>query len=208
MRALLQAHEMFGQLDRKRDEQVEEHCNILVRLCAMHHSEDAAVKAAVSPVCSEKDSAEWHHTLESGYGIAQEDVMRVGTVARIAIIAIIAIIAVRHCHQCHEDCLIASSRCCSYCDCRPRVLNVDLCLLSSLFVLMSDLTTNVRPPAGSQNLANLEVIASNYAKTQAASNKAVPEEWAAAGDWFASVQGDKTIYASACASSPSTTQSY
>ena len=62
--------------------------------------------------------------------------------------------------------------------------------------------------AGCQNLANLEVIASNYAKAQADNNKAIPTEWAAAGDWIASVRGDQTIYASASAMSPSNTQRY
>ena len=75
-------------------------------------------------------------------------------------------------------------------------------------MLTSGLTTDVCPPVGSQILANLEVIASNYAKAQDASGQGVPEEWAAAGDWLAYIQGDKTIYASACALSPSTTQSY
>ena len=122
MRALLQAHEMFGQLDQKRDKQVEEHCNILLRLCAMRHSEDGAMKDAVSSLWSEEDSDDWHHTLESGYGIAQEDVTRVGT---------FAVIVLPCCHQCHEDWLIASSHY-SYYGCRPRVLNVDW-RLSRLF---------------------------------------------------------------------------
>ena len=88
MRALLQAHEMFSKLSQKREEQVEKHCEILLRLCAMHHSEATAMKAAVSSVCSEEDIAEWHHTLEIEYGIAREAVMRVGTLAILAALAL------------------------------------------------------------------------------------------------------------------------
>ena len=74
-------------------------------------------------------------------------------------------------------------------------------------MLVSVLTNDVRAPTGIQNLSNLEVVASNYAKKQADSSKTVPEEWAAAGDWFAYVRGDQTIYASTRAQRPSTTQS-
>lgn len=79
-RALLQAHEMFCQLSCPLPKQVEAYCMILVKLCAMHHSEHAAMKAAASSLISEEDIAAWQRTLEK-YGIAREDAMRVGALA-------------------------------------------------------------------------------------------------------------------------------